>query len=262
MDATLPHPTETITLNGIEIAVTRRGKGAPVVLLTNEDGGETHSAFADALAASHEVIVPEAPGFGTSPDDERVTSIDDIAYLYLDLLDHLKLKDAILVGCSLGGWIAAEMATKTCQHLKSLTLIGSYGIKVGGPYDRDIADIYVLPKAEIARRTYADAAKAPDYAAMDEAAVTQVARNRLATVRYCWEPYMHNPKLKGRLHRILVPTVVLWGEQDGIVAPAYGRAFAAAIPGARFQAIPGAGHLPQLERPDDVLAGLGAFLKA
>ena len=260
MDVTLPNAPKMLTLNGIEIALTRRGSGRPLLLLTNEDGSETQSDFVDALARDHEVFIPEAPGFGASPDDERITGIDDISYLYLDLLDNLKLRDVALVGCSLGGWIAAEMATKTCQHLRSLTLIAPCGIKIGGPYDRDIADVHTLSRGDVLARTYADPAKAPDYATMDEAALAVVARNRLATVRYCWEPYMHNPKLLGRLHRISVPTLLLWGAKDGIVTPEYGRAYAATISGANFEQIARAGHLPHLEQTEATLAHLRAFL--
>jgi pimeloyl-ACP methyl ester carboxylesterase len=262
MDVSISPASTMIALNGVEIALSRRGAGRPLFLLTNEDGSEANSPFVDALAREYEVLIPEAPGFGLSPDAERITTIDDIAYLYLDLLDCLKLRDVSLVGCSLGGWIAAEMATKTCQHLRSLALIAPYGIKVGGPYDRDIADLYTLSRAEIASRSYVDPAKAPDYATMDEASLASVARSRLATVRYCWEPYMHNPKLRDRLHRISVPTLVMWGERDGIVTPDYGRAYAAAISAARFERVPGAGHFPQLEQTEAVLATLGAFLKS
>jgi pimeloyl-ACP methyl ester carboxylesterase len=101
----------------------------------------------------------------------------------------------------------------------------------------------------------------PNYVAMDDAAVNIIARNRLATVRYCWDPYMHNPKLRDRLHRISAPTLVLWGERDGIVTPDYGRAYAAAIPGARFEAIAAAGHVPHLEQPEIVERTLRAFLQ-
>ena len=261
MDVSLTQSPSMMTLNGIDVAVTRQGSGAPLLLLTNEDGTEAGSKLVDLLAKDFEVIVPDAPGFGASPDDERLTNVDDIAYLYLDLIDHLKLRDVRLVGFSLGGWIAAEMATKSCQNLGRIALVDSYGIKIGGPYDRDIADIYVLPRDDLAARTYGDPSRAPDFATMDEAAVRVIARNRLATVRYCWEPYMHNPKLLGRLHRISVPTFVVWGEKDGIVTPAYGRAYAAAIPGAVFETMAGAGHLPQLEQPERAAAMLRDFLK-
>ena len=78
-----------------------------------------------------------------------------------------------------------------------------------------------------------------------------VARNREATARYAWSPYMHDPKLKGRLHRIRIPTLLLWGAADRILSEAYGRAYCAAIPGARFETIERAGHFPHLEQPEE-----------
>lgn len=249
-------------LCGVEVAVARIGTGAPLLLLQSEDGLEASSPFVAALARDFEVIIPDPPGFGESPEAERITTVDDIAYLWLDLLDALDLRNVLVVGCSLGGWIAAEMATKSCARIGRLVLVGATGIKIGGPFERDIADIYVLNRTELAARTYADGTLAPDYVAMPDAEVERVARNRLATVKYCWEPYMHNPKLKDRLHRIAVPTFVLWGSQDRIVTPAYGRAYAAAIPDARFELIAQAGHLPHLERPDNVLHHVKTFLRA
>ncbi len=248
---------------GVEIEVIRKGtsgKASPVLLLQSEDGLEAESEFVQALAREREVIIPNPPGFGDSPEVERITTIDDIAYLWLDLLDELDLRNVLVVGCSLGGWIAAEMATKSCERIGRLVLAGATGIKIGGPFARDIADIYALNKAELTARTYAEPAAAPDYAAMADTAVERIARNRLATVKFCWEPYMHNPKLKDRLHRIAVPTLVLWGASDRIVTSDYGRAYAAAIPGAKFEVIDGAGHLPQLEQPTKTLSVLSTFL--
>jgi pimeloyl-ACP methyl ester carboxylesterase len=249
-----------VNLHGVEVALARRGHGAPLLFLQSEDGIEADAPLVDALARDFELIIPDPPGFGASPESPRITTIDDIAYLYLDLLDALDVTSIPVIGCSLGGWIAAEMATKSCERIGRIALIGAYGIKVGGTFARDIADIYVLSRTEVTARTYADGTRAPDYAAMDDAVVERIARNRLATVKYGWEPYMHNPKLKDRLHRIAVPALVLWGAQDRIVAPDYGRAYAAAIPGARFELIDAAGHLPHWEQPDRVVSSVRAFL--
>ena len=249
-------------LGGLEIAVERRGTRAPLLFLQSEDGIEADAPLIDALAHDFELIIPDPPGFGASPESPRITTIDDIAYLYLDLLDALDVTNIPVIGCSLGGWIAAEMATQSCERIGRIALIGAYGVKVGGPSERDIADIYLLGRSEVTARTYADGTRVPDYAAMDDAVVERIARNRLATVKYCWEPYMHNPRLKDRLHRIAVPALVLWGAKDRIVAPDYGRAYAAAIPGARFEVIEAAGHLPHWEQPDRVVSAVNAFLKS
>jgi pimeloyl-ACP methyl ester carboxylesterase len=94
---------------------------------------------------------------------------------------------------------------------------------------------------------------------MPEDDVRTVARNREATARYAWSPYMHNPKLKGRLHRINIPTLVLWGDADRILTEAYGRAYCAAIPGARFETVARAGHYPHIEQPDEFARRTLAF---
>jgi pimeloyl-ACP methyl ester carboxylesterase len=131
-----------------------------------------------------------------------------------------------------------------------LVLVDAVGVKHGGPTDRDIADIFGMPAPALARLMWHDLAKAPDPVAQDEKALETMAGNRIALALYGWEPYLHNPKLPYRLHRITTPTLVLWGESDRLVTPDYGRKYAALIPGAKFVAIPEAGHSPQAEQPE------------
>jgi pimeloyl-ACP methyl ester carboxylesterase len=131
-----------------------------------------------------------------------------------------------------------------------LVLGNPVGIKVGDRETRDILDIFAMVEGEFLEKAFADPAVGQrDYRAMREDEVTVVARNREAAALYAWSPYMHDPKLKGRLHRIRIPTLVLWGAADRLVGEAYGTAFAAAMPGAKFETIAGAGHFPHLEQP-------------
>jgi pimeloyl-ACP methyl ester carboxylesterase len=165
-------------------------------------------------------------------------------------MDQLNLKGALLVGVSLGGWIAAEIAVKSTARISHLVLANAVGIKPGNRETRDIADIFAIGEAEFNDIAFADpAAAARDYKTMAPADVLAVARNREATARYAWSPYFHDPKLKGRLHRINVPTLFLWGMQDRVLSEDYGRAYCAAVPGARFEPIERAGHFPHLEQP-------------
>ena len=99
----------------------------------------------------------------------------------------------------------------------------------------------------------------PDFATLDVAALVAVARDREATALYGWKPYMHDPALLHWLHRITRPALVLWGENDGIVAPSYGEKLAAALPRARFERIACAAHYPQVEQPDAVAAAIERF---
>jgi pimeloyl-ACP methyl ester carboxylesterase len=245
----------------LKLQIERRGKGAPLLLIPGEEALEREAAFLDELAKSYEVIIPSPPGFGTSTRPDWVTGPDDIAYMMLDVIDSLGLKNVPVVGFSFGGWIAAEMATKNDTAISKLVLVDAYGIKTGAPTERDIADVWLLNPADVTALKWYDAAKGKrDYTAMPEDAVTIVARNNETFARFGWEPYMHNPKLKHRLHRIKVPTLLIWGENDGIVTTKYGEAYRKLIPGARMAVIPQAGHLPHIEQPQVFLAELKKFL--
>jgi pimeloyl-ACP methyl ester carboxylesterase len=204
------------------------------------------------------VIAPTHPGFGRSEAPKSFDTVDDLAYFYLDLLDLLDLRDAAVVGISLGGWIAAEIAIKSTARMSHLVLANPVGIKVGS---REHRDIFAVSEDDFLNITYHDPnAGKRDYKTMPDADVKVVARNREATARYAWSPYMHDPKLRGRLHRIGIPTLLLWGTYDRVLTEAYGRAYCAAIPGARFEPIERAGHFPHVEQPDKFAEKVFAFI--
>ena len=250
----------SIKVNGIRVDAVERGQGRPILFLHPGIGLDPAAPVLDRLAAKARLIAPTHPGFGGSDQPKSFDTIDDLAYFYLDLLDELDVKDATLVGVSLGGWIAAEMAIKSTARLARLVLANAVGIKVSGRETRDIVDIFAIPETDFNKLAYADPSIAKrDYKTMPDDAVRSVARNREATARYAWSPYMHDPKLKGRLHRIRIPTLFLWGETDRILSEPYGRAYCAAIPGARFETIAGAGHFPHIEQPDEFARRIAAF---
>jgi pimeloyl-ACP methyl ester carboxylesterase len=140
---------------------------------------------------------------------------------------------------------------KSSERLSHLVLANAVGIKVGDRETRDIVDIYAIPESEYVQLAYFNPdVGIHDYKTMPDAQVLAAARNREATARYAWSPYMHDPKLRGRLHRIRIPTLVLWGANDRILSEPYGRAYCAAITGARFELIERAGHFPHLEQPE------------
>ena len=255
---------ETVELPGARIEVERMGSGAPLVFLQSAETYEAGLDLVDRLAENREVFLPWAPGYGGSPLPDNVRTIDDVAYIYLDLIERYGLSDIVLVGCSLGGWIAAEMATKSCERLSRLILVDPLGAKFGGTYDRDIEDIYFLSFDEVKAIRFADPRSDPldDMTGLGEDEAMQVARHRETTARLCWDPYFHNPALRGRLHRIAVATLVLWGEEDRFVRPDYGRAYAGRIPDSRFVSIAGAGHYPHIEQPDAFMDAMFSFLNA
>ena len=251
-----------IAVNGIRIEMIERGRGRPLLFLHPGIGIEADAPVLDALAARARVLAPTHPGFGRSEAPKSFDSVDDLAYFYLDLIDQLALDDLAVVGVSLGGWIAAEIAVKSTARMSHLVLANPVGIKVGGREQRDIADIFAVTESEFLELAFCDPkAGKRDYKSMPDADVQVASRNREATARYAWSPYMHDPKLKGRLHRIRIPTLLLWGMNDRVLSEPYGRAYCAAVPGARFKPIERAGHFPHLEQPQAFADAVLAFIE-
>jgi pimeloyl-ACP methyl ester carboxylesterase len=249
-----------VLAGGVPLSYLDLGAGAPILVLHGAGGLPPDAPFLGGLAKHGRVIAPTHPGFGRAELPDWIDSIDDLAYIYLDLLDALDLHDVTVIGFSLGGWLAAEIAIKSTARIARLILVDAVGIKISDRLTRDVTDIFATEPAELLRLTFHDPSKAPDLSALSDEAVELIARNREASALYTWEPYAHNPKLVRRLHRIDVPVLLLWGESDGIVTPAYGRAYAERIPGARFEVIAGAGHVPQVEQPEAFVASVARFL--
>jgi pimeloyl-ACP methyl ester carboxylesterase len=262
----MPATTDAITsivVNGVTIEAVDRGTGRPILFLHPGIGIDPDAPVLAALARGGRVIAPSHPGFGTSQLPKGMTTVDDLSYFYLDLLDQLDWRDVLVVGIGLGGWIAAEIAVKNSTRLSQLVMANAIGIKVGDRETRDIVDIWALLPEEFDQLAYFDPQIGQhDYKNLPEAASLAAARNREAYARFCWSPYMHNPKLKGRLHRIRIPTLFLWGTADRVLSNKYGRAYCAAIAGARFQTVERAGHFPHLEQPDEFARHILAFADA
>jgi len=250
-----------VTIGGAEIEVTRCGNGRPLLLLPGEDMLEAESAFVAGLAKKFEVILASPPGFGRSSRPDWLTQPADQAYLLLSLLKKLGLARVPAIGCSLGGWIAAEMAVMDDDGFSRLVLIDPYGVKLGGPTERDFADIYQLGPAKSAALKFREPEKMKrDLSKLGDDELTRIARNLESFARFGWEPYLHNPKLKHLLYRVAAPTLILWGEQDGIAGVDYARGFAKLIPDARVATIAGASHYPHIEQPDAALRHITDFL--
>jgi len=249
---TLSDGNSVVEINGIEVELNVRGRGHPLLFLHPEIGFDRAGPALDRLAQGARVIAPTHPGYGRAKIPSAFNTIDDLAYLYLDLLDALDLREVAVVGAGIGGWIAAEIAVKTTARLTHLVLADAFGVKIGDHETRDIFDMYFITDAELQKVLYFDQELSKrDLSKLPDEELYAMARAREATSRFGWKPYMHNPKLKSRLHRIRIPTFFLWGAEDRIVAPAYGRAYCTSIPGARLQLIERAGHFPHVERPEE-----------
>ncbi len=240
----------SLVVNGTRIELIERGAGRLLLFLHAENGIEPAAAAIAELAKGARVIAPTHPGFGRSELPNGMRSVDDMSYFYLDLLDQLELHDLTVVGVSLGAWIAAEIAVKTTARMSRLVMANAVGVKVGDRETRDIVDIFALTEKEYLETVYCDPnVGRRDFKALPDAEVLAASRAREATARVAWNPFFHNPRLKNRLHRVRIPTLFLWGSHDRMLSEAYGRAYCAMIPGARFALIERAGHFPDQEQP-------------
>ncbi|MGB6534610.1 MAG: alpha/beta hydrolase [Xanthobacteraceae bacterium] len=263
MSVTAESVASSLVVNGTRIDMIERGAGRPLLFLHAENGIEPAAAAIDELAKGARVIAPTHPGYGRSELPKGMRTIDDLSYFYLDMLDQLDLPDLLVVGVSLGGWIAAEIAVKSSARFSRLVMANAVGVKIGDRETRDIADVFALTETEFLDIAYCDPAHgARDYKALPDAEVLAAARAREATARFAWNPYFHNPRLKDRLHRIRIPTLFLWGTHDRMLSEAYGRAYCALVPGASFETIDRAGHFPHQEQPKAFAEKVRAFMRA
>jgi len=246
---------------GVELDMVEQVKGPALLFLhAGEDLG-AQRPWLDRLAERHRVIAPSHPGFGGSQLPDWVGSVDDLAYLYLDLADKLKLEAATLVGCSFGGWIAAEMLVRSTARFSRAVLASPLGIKVSGRDVRDIADMHAMSRAQFLEQAWADPARGNvDMATLPDAELRGLVSGREALCLFGWRPYMHNPRLRPWLHRIDKPALLMWGAADRILSPAYRAGWSEALPGSRSITIADAGHFPHQEQPEQFAAAIEGFV--
>jgi pimeloyl-ACP methyl ester carboxylesterase len=252
-----------IAIAGAELELFEAGEGSPVLFLHGANGFVPEHPYVNLLAARHRLIAPSHPGFGASSLPGWIDTPDDIAYIHLELLDRLGLRQVDVIGCSLGGWIACELGTKSPERVRRMVLAGPVGVKTG-PVDRlDIPDVFALPQDTLNALLFHDPARMRvDPSRLSDEQLAISVRNRETLALLTWEPYMHNPKLMHRLHRITAPTLFLRGESDGLVSAPYIELYSRLLPNARVATITAAGHAPQLEEPDEFARTALAFLES
>jgi pimeloyl-ACP methyl ester carboxylesterase len=240
----------------VELTVDERGEGQTFLVLHGGAGPQSMARFSQLLAESghNRVLTPIHPGFGGTTRPEALTSIAGLASLYRALLDDLELGDVTVIGNSIGGWVAAELALLDSPRVGALVLIDAVGIEVDG---HGVADVSTMAVPQIMDLSFHDPAPFRiDPATVTDAQKAIIAGNGASITAYTHTPAMADPTLLGRLDAVTVPTLVLWGDSDQIVDAEYGRTYAAAIRSARFHLLPATGHMPQLETPELVLKAL------
>lgn len=250
----------TARVDDCTVSYLRAGSGTPLLFLHGAGGISAWMPFMARLAERYDVIVPDHPGFGRSETPAWLDNIHDLAYFYLDFVRALGLRDVHLVGNSLGGWIACEVAVRSTASLRTLTLVSPAGLRLVGVRK---LDTFLMPPDQIVRALYLDQAIPERILATppsDEQADIAL-KNQYAVARLAWQPRFYDPHLAKWLHRIDVPTLVLWGDSDRVIPPPYAAEFARLIPGAKLETIARAGHLPHVEQADAFLGAVTPFLE-
>ena len=256
---------EFVDVRGRRTQVLQRGAGDPVLYLHSATGETWWTELDEALAnGGFEVLHPAHPGYEGSEGLAEIEDVHDLAFHTLDLLDALGVERTAVVGSSMGGWLAAELAVYAPERVTKLVLVDAAGL--GSPS----VDMWAVRPPELAEVLFGDQDHwmAQLLHAIDlENSMPPVEilmpllQSMEAGARIGWNPYMHDPKLAGRLHRVTAPTLVVWGAQDGFIPIAQGERYVELIANARIETIAGCGHLPVLERPDELAGVVERFLR-
>ncbi len=253
------HTSETIEVAGCKVEVLRGGSGPTLLFLHGAGGAMEWAPYMDALAAKYDVIVPSHPGFGRSDTPEWLDNMSDMAYYYLDFMDAMDLSEVHLVGNSLGGWLACEIAVRSSARIKTLTLVSAAGIHVKGVPK---GDIFLWDAETRVRNVFHDQnlAEARLAVTLSEEDSDLALKNHFITAKLAWQPRFFNPDLRKWLHRIQVPTMILWGDSDKVFPLPYGHAYNELIPGSELRIVADCGHLPHQEKPDEFIAAVDAVV--
>ncbi len=254
---------EIIEVAGSRLQIAKGGSGAPLLVLHDELGHNATLRWHDALAENNTLHIPSHPGFGKSPRMEWIMNMRDLAGWYLRALDELGLQSVNVIGFSLGGWLAAEMATMCPQQFNKMILVGAAGIK---PTAGEIFDIFLVTAEEYLDELCLDNSAASEFAAIrpeepsaDLVEAWAVAREE--SCRLSWKPYMHYPALPQLLGRVQnLPTLLIWGAQDPIVPVSSGEIYQQSIKDSRLEIVEDCGHRPDIEQTDEFLALVQGFL--
>ena len=256
---TKEYKLELPNVGSVELTVNEYGEGRPYLILHGGGGPQTVFAFADKLASERQVqvLVPTHPGFALTSRPEELTTVRQLAELYVKLLDELNLSNVVVIGSSLGGGIAAELSALDSERIDCVVLVDAVGIDVP---DHPVADFFSLSPQQVAEHSYHDPIKfAIDPAKLPPQVTAAFPQNRESLKIYSGGASMTDPSLGARLEKVNIPVLVLWGEADKIVDREYEMAFAQAFPKGRFAQMDKTGHMPQLETPDQLIDSIWEF---
>ena len=244
------------------VRVQEAGAGQDVVFIPGMDA-RSWIPLLEQLAQRYHVRLPEHPGVGESTGDEHLLDHHDLFYYYLDLFDAMGLQNAALIGHSIGGWIAAELAAIQPDRFSKLVLVNPVGLWNS---DYPLPDFFVMTPDELLQHTFHDTKhptaqamgmKPTDAEALKRATIAET-KARIFAAKYLWP--IPDKGLKNRAHRISAPTLICWGKSDGLVPVAYADDFKALIKQSSVTIFDNSGHLPHVEQPDQLVNALTGFL--
>ncbi len=248
---------------GTTLQLVRGGAGDPLLILHDEMGHHGQVRYHNELARDYSVHIPSHPGFGATAGQEWIMNMRDMAGWYLEALDDLDLGPVNLMGFSLGGWLAAEMASMSPDQFRKLVLVAPAGIR---PPSGEIFDMFLVVPRDYIVAGFLDPGAVPEF---DDVCPEEpsdelneawaVAREEAC--RLSWRPYMHNLAMPNLVHRLKrVPTQIIWGREDNIVPVSAGQVYHDSIPGSQLEILDGCGHRPELEKTDEFLNLVKGFL--
>jgi pimeloyl-ACP methyl ester carboxylesterase len=246
----MPARTTDLKIRDVSIKLHRAGSGPTVLFLHGAGGVPQWLPFFDALAERFELLVPEHPGFGGSDDPPWIASMSDLAMFYLDLVEAAGLDGIHLIGNSLGGWLAAEILIRDRSRFRSLVQLAPAGIRVKGI---PCGDNFIWGPEEALRNLYHDQSFADRILSLtpNEAQLDVMLRNRFTVAKFGWQPRWFDPDLEKWLHRIKLPALVVWGDDDKIMPVQFAPLWRERLPDARLVTMPACGHLPHVEKAAD-----------